>query len=118
VHPNRTEPGLLRNDRYTALQFRASASASLHGFAGYFEARLFKGVLCSIKPETHSPDMYSWFPIYFPFRRPVPVKKGELIEIHVWRCSSSTKTWYEWALVAPFSTPIQNAGGHAYFLGL
>lgn len=109
---------MLRNDRYTALQFRASASASLHGFAGYFEARLFKGVLCSIKPETHSPDMYSWFPIYFPFRRPVPVKKGELIEIHVWRCSSSTKTWYEWALVAPFSTPIQNAGGHAYFLGL
>lgn len=46
----------------------------MHGFAGYFESQLYKDVMISIHPETHSPGMFSWFPIYFPIK--VTTKNG------------------------------------------
>lgn len=74
-----------------------SCNSVLHGFAGYFETTLYKDVtlsmslspkvefsmscafeLCThvflcvcvagIKPDTHSPGMFSWFPILFPLK--------------------------------------------------
>jgi protein arginine N-methyltransferase 5 len=45
----------------------------MHGFAGYFDAELYKDVHLSIFPPTHTPNMFSWFPIYFPLRTPVHV---------------------------------------------
>ena len=51
--------------------------AVCHGFAGYFDARLYKDVHLSIHPPTHTPNMFSWFPIYFPVRTPFYVPQGE-----------------------------------------
>ena len=48
-----------------------------HGFGGYFEAELYPGVMLSIHPDTHTPNMASWFPIYFPVREPFYVPRGE-----------------------------------------
>lgn len=51
--------------------------AVCHGFAGYFDAQLYKDVHLSIHPPTHTPNMFSWFPIYFPLRTPFYVPQGE-----------------------------------------
>jgi protein arginine N-methyltransferase 5 len=66
----------LRALSYIALRFERGADAPgalLHGFAGYFDAQLYKDVHLSIFPPTHTPNMFSWFPIYFPLRTPIHV---------------------------------------------
>jgi len=36
--------------------------------ARYFESDLYKGVMLSTHPPTHTPNMSSWFPIFFPLK--------------------------------------------------
>lgn len=45
----------------------------------------------SIHPPTHTPDMYSWFPIYFPLKEPVSLPADVPIEAHLWRCGAHHK---------------------------
>ena len=56
------------NRRFGTLQFRVDENYVVHGLAGYFEADLYKGIKLSIRPETHSPKMFSWFPLLFPLK--------------------------------------------------
>ncbi|PNJ35811.1 PRMT5 isoform 28, partial [Pongo abelii] len=44
-----------------------------------------------IRPETHSPGMFSWFPILFPIKQPITVREGQTICVRFWRCSNSKK---------------------------
>ncbi|KAK3861183.1 hypothetical protein Pcinc_032814 [Petrolisthes cinctipes] len=83
THPN--TDGVIDNKRYKALQFQITEDNVIHGLAGYFEAKLYKDVMLSIKPDTHSRGMFSWFPILFPLREPVPVRTGEIMEVQFWR---------------------------------
>lgn len=62
-HPNWD---LKTNERYAKLKFHCEQNCVLTGFAGYFETVLYKDVMLSINPQTHSPNMVSWFPIMFP----------------------------------------------------
>ncbi|KAA0158583.1 hypothetical protein FNF31_05334 [Cafeteria roenbergensis] len=117
VHPNRTA-GKIDNSRYSANRFTAASSAVVHGFGGYFECVLYKDVVMSINPATHSEGMFSWFPIFFPIKQPFYVSEGDTIELHLWRRDSSTKVWYEWAFTAPEVTEIHNPGGRSYWIGL
>jgi type II protein arginine methyltransferase len=55
-----------------------------HGFAGYFDAQLYGDVTLSIHPPTHTPDMFSWFPILFPLQTPVHLAAGEVGESDLW----------------------------------
>ena len=115
VHPS---PPPYDNDRRITLEFEAPTSALIHGFSGYFDCCLYKDVHISIAPHNHSPDMVSWFPIWFPIRTPVTVKRGDKIVIHMWRHNGNGKVWYEWSMSAPVSTPIHNAGGRSHAIGL
>ncbi|KAI5656709.1 hypothetical protein M9H77_25502 [Catharanthus roseus] len=84
------------NDRYKKLQFDMpsdTGSAMVHGFAGYFDAVLYKDVHLGIEPSTATPNMFSWFPIFFPFRTPVCIQPGIPLEVHLWRCCGSTKVY-------------------------
>ena len=45
----------------------------------------------SIHPPTHTPHMFSWFPIFFPLREPVPLDAGQPLEAHMWRCTAHHK---------------------------
>lgn len=68
-HPNRAEP--IDNSRAITLRFERPAEdlgAVCHGFAGYFDSQLYGDIMLSTHPDTHTPTMYSWFPIYFPLR--------------------------------------------------
>mmetsp|Transcript_14028 Transcript_14028/g.22912 ORF Transcript_14028/g.22912 Transcript_14028/m.22912 type:complete len:579 (-) Transcript_14028:1110-2846(-) len=103
----------INNDRCRTLSFRATMDGTLHGFAGYFEAKLYKDIMISINPETFSTGMFSWFPMYIPIQLPQQVRKGDLIRTTFWRQSTSTKVWYEWAVDSPHCTCIHNANGEA-----
>ena len=60
-------------------------------FAGYFECQLYKDVTLNTHPPTITPNMFSWFPIFFPLREPVYVPAGAAVEAQMWRCCSPHK---------------------------
>lgn len=64
VHPNTSK--VIDNSRFKTLQFEVSMDCVLNGFAGYFDTVLYKDIILSIHPETHSTGLQSWFSIYFP----------------------------------------------------
>ena len=109
-----------RNTRYRRLRFCVEEAATLHGFAGFFDSKLFDSVHISILPATFSHGMFSWFPLYFPLRTPVYVSARTELVVDMWRCVSenSGRVWFEWAVVAPTATPIHNPNGRSYWIGL
>ena len=74
--------------------------------------------MISTNPATHSHGMFSWFPIFFPFRNPIYVPAGGTVKVHVWRRVGGSKVWYEWATTEPVASQIHNAGGSSYHIGL
>ncbi|KAH6558351.1 hypothetical protein KP509_1Z068000 [Ceratopteris richardii] len=117
-HPNFTEHD---NKRFKKLLFELPedmGSALVHGFAGYFDSTLYKDIHLGIEPSTATPDMFSWFAIFFPLRQPVYVPVGSVLEVQFWRCASANKVWYEWAVTAPNVSPIHNPNGRSYWVGL
>lgn len=62
------------NARAAKLNFYIPHAGVLHGFAGYFEAVLYRNIGLSIHPhrkEEISKDMLSWFPLFFPLKASV-----------------------------------------------
>ncbi|GAB2286444.1 Protein arginine N-methyltransferase 5 [Dionaea muscipula] len=109
------------NQRYAKLKFETSndtGSAIVHGFAGYFDATLYKDVHLGMEPTMATPNMFSWFPIFFPLRMPILMHGGSSLEVHIWRCCGSTKVWYEWCVTSPSVSPIHNSNGRSYWVGL
>lgn len=115
-HPNRDE--IIDNTRYKTIEFDVDSTAVLHGFAGYFDTRLYADVYLSIVPETHSPGMFSWFPILFPIKTPLYVKKNSRVVVDFWRRVSTKNVWYEWCVREPHVLPIHNPKGRSYTIGL
>jgi len=113
-HPN---PDLKNNDRYTMLDFDIELDSLVHGFAGYFHCKLYKEFSISIEPNSLSEGMFSWFPIYFPLRVPITMRKGQRLKSHWWRCQNDKKVWYEWAISEPAPQPVHNPGGRSYSVG-
>uniref|UniRef100_A0A3B3SD68 Protein arginine N-methyltransferase 5 n=1 Tax=Paramormyrops kingsleyae TaxID=1676925 RepID=A0A3B3SD68_9TELE len=108
----------MNNNRYQCLRFSVGCNSVLHGFAGYFESTLYKDVTLSIKPETHSPGMFSWFPILFPLKQPISLSRGDHVSVRFWRCNNGKKVWYEWAVTEPVCSAIHNPAGRSYTIGL
>ena len=116
VHPNRDDP--IDNRREGSCTWEAKDTGMLHGFAGYFDCKLYKGVHISINPPTFSEGMFSWFNMFFPLKRPVYLHKGDTIECLFWRCVTDKKVFYEWGLTSPRISPIHNVNGKSYWIGL
>ncbi|KAL6544219.1 Protein arginine N-methyltransferase 5 [Orobanche gracilis] len=118
---NHPKGSKMSNECYERLCFNIpsdTGSALIHGFAGYFDAILYKDVHLSIEPSTATPNMFSWFPIFFPLRTPVCVQPGMPLEVHFWRCCGSTKVWYEWCVTSPSASPMHNTNGRSYWVRL
>ncbi|EDW72379.1 uncharacterized protein Dwil_GK20749 [Drosophila willistoni] len=92
-HPNREE--IVDNTRNAKLEFKAIKDCVVHGVGGYFDTHLYKDITLSINPLTHTPGMFSWFPMFFP-TQPKTVKKDDVITIEFWRCVDKQQVWYEW----------------------
>ncbi|CAA0838296.1 Protein arginine N-methyltransferase 1.5 [Striga hermonthica] len=119
VHPE--DLTKTNNQRYKKLHFDIpsdTGSALIHGFAGYFDATLYKDVHLGIEPSTATPNMFSWFPIFFPLRTPVYIRPGTPLEVHFWRCCGPTKVWYEWCVTSPSALPMHNTNGRSYWENL
>lgn len=131
-HPNKAIPkdespsNNLHNVRYSQVKFQIEhADAVMHGVAGYFEAVLYKHVMISIHPDTYSPGMFSWFPIFFPIRTPLQVPQGSTVTLDFWRATGTQKVWYEWSATVESAkgellavSPIHNVKGRSYWVGL
>lgn len=116
-HPN-LEADIV-NDRQCHLSFEGQSHAAIcHGFAGYFDSKLYGDVHLSILPSTHTSGMFSWFPIYFPLQEPVQLAAGQGLDMSIWRCSGNHKVWYEWCVSHPQPSRIHNVNGKSYHVGL
>ena len=90
-----------------------------HMFVGTFEACLFSDITLSIQPETHTPEMTSWFPIAFPIKMPIDLRQGDQLECIVSRCRNDQRVWYEWTARSPTALPqVHNSTGSVYTLNL
>eukprot|EP00879_Flechtneria_rotunda_P016657 GHRR01017430.1.p1 GENE.GHRR01017430.1~~GHRR01017430.1.p1 ORF type:complete len:276 (+),score=71.38 GHRR01017430.1:581-1408(+) len=119
THPDWEQP--TDNSRAVTLRFlrpEADGVGVLHGFAGYFESVLYPGVTLNTHPPTHTSNMFSWFPIFFPLREPMMLPAGADVVAHMWRGCGKHKVWYEWAVSEPAITPIHNPSGRSYWVGL
>jgi len=116
VHPNRDK--FIDNSRYQEVEFVINCDSVLHGFGGYFECNLYKDVMISILPSSHSPGMFSWFPIMFPIVEPLQLRRGDQLKVHFWRCVSKHNVWYEWSISEPVASPVHNPNGRSYQIGL
>jgi len=108
------------NSRYVMLSFDIRTANTLHGFAGYFESKLYKDISISIYPPTFSTGMFSWFPLYFPLRNPLYISANSRILVHFWRNVSEEQrtVWYEWCIegTGPYSgltSGIHNPNGRS-----
>lgn len=115
-HPNTDV--VTDNSRYETKTFQVEQNCVLHGFSGYFMAILYENITLSIEPNTYSPDMFSWFPIFFPIKEPIQLKAGDEIVVHFWRRCDSKKVWYEWCLSKPVPVSIHNTTGRSSTIGL
>lgn len=59
---------LTDNRRKTTISWEATQDNVMHGFAGYFDCKLYANEVLSIHPSTHSPGMISWFPVFIPIK--------------------------------------------------
>ena len=116
-HPNSSKD--INNNRQRHLQFEGYSQAAVcHGFAGYFDSKLYGDVHLSILPSTHTPGMFSWFPIYFPIQQPVYLAAQQGLDMCIWRCGGNYRVWYEWCVSRPQTSMIHNVNGKVYFVGL
>ncbi|KAI7709261.1 hypothetical protein KC353_g10486, partial [Hortaea werneckii] len=107
------------------LSFPIPHRGTVHGLAGYFETVLYaspssaqqdtagttnsrnnphdwkqtRKVELSTNPLTmshKSPDMISWFPIFFPLQTPLYIPDNGSLEVQMWRGTDDRGVWYEW----------------------
>lgn len=50
-----------------------------------FPCLFSQDVMISIAPQSHSPGMFSWFPLFIPLAVPLRVNVGDNIVINIWR---------------------------------
>ncbi|CDW53503.1 protein arginine N methyltransferase 5 [Trichuris trichiura] len=115
AHPNRDQ---LPNNRYKRIHFEAPIDCVLGGFAGYFRANLYGDVFLSTVPNDHTPNMNSWFSMWIPLQHSIKLKKGQTIELHIWRFSAHEKVWYEWCVTKPVVTRVHNPNGRTSVIRL
>ncbi|EPR60065.1 histone arginine methyltransferase PRMT5 [Toxoplasma gondii GT1] len=116
VAPSAQQLTLWRHRR-TRLAWHMKADAVVHGLAGYFHCCLYKDVYISIDPRSFSEGMFSWFPLFLPFRVPVYVQRGAELEVYLAREGDEHRVWYEWAVMQPQQSDIYNHLGKHYFIG-
>ncbi|ELP88156.1 protein arginine N-methyltransferase, putative [Entamoeba invadens IP1] len=112
VHPSVDD-----HQRFVDFKFVSKMDGALHGFSGTFNVELYKNVKLSTVPGEHTPDMFSWFPFFFPIQPPIDLKRGDVVEFLLWRNVTGHRVWYEWMVVTPLITKIFNSSGkHAMSL--
>lgn len=103
------------NIRSAVLNFHIPHAGTLHGFGGYFETILYGDISLSIHPDTKdskSPNMLSWFPLFFPLKEPLYMPSDSELRVSIWRQTNGKKVWYEWLAEGflPIPTSLRASG--------
>uniref|UniRef100_A0A7S4AFU0 Protein arginine N-methyltransferase n=1 Tax=Pseudo-nitzschia australis TaxID=44445 RepID=A0A7S4AFU0_9STRA len=126
-------------------QSASTGAITIHGLLGSFTAVLFANgkhgaatesssssssssplspCQISIAPHEFSEGMFSWFPIYFPFREPLRVPAGSNVSVKMWRKTKDTRVWFEWCATVHRdgeiieTTPIHNPSGRSSYVSM
>lgn len=109
-------------------QTSSTGGSIIHGLLGSFTAILYAhgGSQCSISiaPHEFSEGMFSWFPIYFPFREPLRVPSGSNINVKMWRKTQDKRVWFEWCAMVHregeiiATTPVHNPNGRSSYVSM
>lgn len=118
-------------DKFASIHFRQNPEEPrvpvlVHGIAGYFDCVLYRCVggeeiSMSIVPSRHTPDMFSWFPLFFPLARPMMLDAEGGMTFNLWRQMDPVggRVWYEWQVsTLESSSALYNSNGDAYWIGL
>lgn len=89
---------LKTHKKRTISTFKIRHKTVIHGISGFFTAKLYKDIEISMRPDNHTPDLISWFPLFFPLEQPLYVTDDTELEILMVRESSNGKVWYEWSI--------------------
>jgi len=108
----------LESDRTQCMQFGIAEATQLHGFIGYFEARLFNDVVLSTVPESYSHGLLSWFSSYLPLRKTLVLQSESILQMQIWRRYEDGKMWYEWTVLSPQVVPIHNPNGRSFSVAM
>ena len=106
--------------QYQSITFKNETDTIITGFAGYFKAILYKDETLSICPgDDHTPNLVSWFPIYFPILRQIYVKKDDNLIVNIKRINNGRKVWYEWNVdseseMIGYNSKVHNIDGEGY----
>lgn len=92
-HPFKETEGL---KRFSILEFPFAITTQIHGLVGYFSSNLFGETTLSICPLNKTKEMFSWFPIFFPFESPLILNENLILRINFGRFCSKKEVWYEW----------------------
>mmetsp|Transcript_4466 Transcript_4466/g.10772 ORF Transcript_4466/g.10772 Transcript_4466/m.10772 type:complete len:666 (-) Transcript_4466:111-2108(-) len=109
-------------------QTSLTGGITIHGLLGSFTAVLFESgqskCTISIAPHEFSTGMFSWFPIYFPFREPLRLPAGSNIRVKMWRKTKEKKVWFEWCAIVHrdgeiiATTPVHNPNGRSSYVSM
>ena len=97
-------------ERYCALEFPVAVTARCT--ASRISSRAYDGVMISINPATFSTGMFSWFPLFLPFSRPVFVAAGSASRCGSGGVARATASGGR-AVVGPACAPVHNPGGRS-----
>ena len=71
-------------NRFRYVNWTVDVASACHGFAGYFTAVLFGDKSISTLPDSHTKNLISWFPVFFPIRTQVMLKIGNDKTVLAW----------------------------------
>lgn len=99
-------------NRYEKLNFIIEQDCIVTGFAGYYEANLYKEI--NVSGHGVNDGSRNCYPImYMPLVRPQIFCGGELLQTNFWLVHNALKGifWYQWCTESPHITHIHNVKG-------
>lgn len=88
---------------YSSTEFHMTEGReTLNCIIGYFECNLYGNIGFSTNPDPSDGDlpfsknMISWHPFLFVLDEDLQCRKGDIVEIEIWRKFNENKVWYEW----------------------
>jgi protein arginine N-methyltransferase 5 len=100
------------------LTFAATDEGIMHGFGGWFTSVLFADVVMDARTPDGFRGLNSWENVFFPISRPMKIRRGDKIVAVFERKANATAVWYEWWVIEPEMSPVENVAGKVFCFSL
>jgi protein arginine N-methyltransferase 5 len=79
---------------------------------------LFGDVVMDARTPDGLRGLNSWENVFFPISRPMNIRRGDRIVAVFERKANATAVWYEWWVIEPEMSPVENAAGKVFSFSL